>query len=98
MTIGALAKKFGLEVTRDGYDKIIRGARGYLYIDSGEVCAMWIDAPISLESLKNLGTKMWWGDFTPGGRERDAKVVGIPAENYARAIRLIGCKKKESHP
>jgi hypothetical protein len=99
MTIAALAKKFHLEVTRDGYDKIIQGARGYLYIDAGEVCAMWINANIDIGQLKNLGQVIWVGDLTlepraGAGRLRDAKVTGIPAENYARAIHLIGASGK----
>lgn len=107
MTIAALAKKFGLEVTRDGYDKIIQGARGYLYIDSGEVCAMWINAHIGIDQLKSLGGKIWVGDATvhaaPGNKQqllRDAKVIGILPENYARAIHLIGAtgKKKGAKP
>ena len=95
MTIEALAKQFRLRAVRDGYDKIIQGERGYLYIDAGEVCAMWVNALISLEALAGLGAKVWVGDPSEGARGRDAKVTGIPPENYKRAIRLVGAGKEE---
>jgi hypothetical protein len=97
MTLDALARKFHLKVTRDERnDKIIQGWRGHLYVDAGKLCAMWLDAHISMDKVKDLGTKVWVGDFTLDARRRrlrDAKVTGIPPENYLRALRLTGCRR-----
>jgi hypothetical protein len=100
MTIETLAEKYRLKITRDECnDKIIAGSRGQLYCDAGSVCAMWLNAPISLEKLRQLGGKLWAGDGESDGRRyprrvRDAKITGIPVENIPRAIRLTGTRIK----
>jgi hypothetical protein len=101
MTIETLAEKFRLKITRDECnDKIIEGRHGHLYVDAGQICAMWLDAPITLESLRKLNCRrIWVGDFSlEGGRRqrrlRDGKAVDIPHEQIPLAIRLTGVKRK----
>ena len=99
MTIETFAEKFRLKMTRDECnDKIIQGKRGQLYIDDGQLCAVWLDArPMLRATLEPLGGKLWIGDKSPNAQGRwvqDAKIIGIRPERYALAIRLVGAKYK----
>jgi hypothetical protein len=99
MTIETFAEKFRLKITRDECnDKIIQGRRGQLYVDAGQLCAMWLDAPYIKESrLKELGGHLWTGDIShnaAGRMVRDAKVTGIAPEHHRLAIRLVSTRPK----
>lgn len=105
MTIDHLAEKHRLKVTRDECnDKIIQGKRGHLYVDNGQLCAMWLEAHVSALKLAPLGGRQWVGDYeldtsrSHNRRLRDAKVVGIPKDKIALAIRLTGCRVKREIP
>jgi len=96
MTIETLAEKHRLKITRDECnDKVIEGSRGQLYVDAGQVCAIWLNAHVNEKKLAGLGAKIWVGDYALDARRRrlrDAKVTGIPPEQIARAIRLTGTR------
>src|SRR5215469_14375044 len=93
MMIQQFAEKHKLRTSRDECgDLIVRGKRGHLYIDGGDVCAMWTDVPpMNRSRLEKLGGKVWQGDISRGAngqRLQDAWVRGIRPEAYKLAIRL----------
>jgi hypothetical protein len=101
VTLDALAEKHRLKVTRDECnDKIIQGRKGHLYMDGHKLCAMWLEARVSAQTLAPLGGRQWVGDYELVARKRgnqrlrDAKVVGITADKVGLAIRLTGAKIK----
>ena len=61
MTIQHFAEKHKLKTSRNECgDLIIRGKRGHLYVDAGEICAMWTDAPpMNKSRLATLGGTLW---------------------------------------
>lgn len=105
MTIETFAEIYRLKITRDECnDKIIQGRRGgkpysaHLYMDAGQLCAAWLDAPYIREGrLKQLGGKLWIGDVDRSTTPWifDAKVTGIAPEAYRLAIRLARVKSKQ---
>ena len=97
--IERFAQKHKLKTTRDECGEvIIRGKRGHLHVDGGELCAMWTDAPPMKRSrLAELGGTVWQGDISRGDKGRrvqDAWVRGIRPEAYKLAIRLVGAKQR----
>jgi hypothetical protein len=101
MTIQRLAEEHKLKISRDECGEVIvAGKRGHLYIDGGELCAMWTDArPMNQSRLANLGGTLWQGDIgrdANGRRVQDAWVRGIRPESYKLAIRLVGAKSRRT--
>ena len=99
MTIETLAEKFRLKIARDECgDKIIQGRRGHIYVNAGQVCAMWLNTrPILKPRLTPLGGRLWLGDISlneHGKRVQDIWVKNVPPERIALLIRLTGCKHK----
>ena len=98
MTIDTFAEKFRLKITRDECgDRIIEGRRGHIYVDAGQVCAMWLNTtPILKTRLMPLGGKLWMGDVSllHGKRVQDIWIKDIRPEQIRLLIRLPGCKKK----
>jgi len=97
--IQQFAEKYKLKISRDECgDSIIRGKRGHLYVEGGEICAMFTDAsPMNRSRLETLGGRVWQGDISRGAngrRVQDAAVRGIPPEGYRLAIRLVGAKPR----
>jgi hypothetical protein len=97
--IEQFAEKHKLKTSRDECgDVIIRGKRGHLYTDRGELCAMWTDAPAMNRSrLEQLGGRVWQGDIDRGAngrRVQDAWVRGIRPDVYKLAVRLVGVKPR----
>ena len=99
MNMEFFATQQDLKVTRDGCgDSIIRGKRSHLFMDAGELCAMWTDAPAMRASrLAALGGRWWQGDISfdgTGRRVQDAWVRGMSRDKIGDAIRLVGAKRK----
>jgi hypothetical protein len=99
MMIQQFAEKHKMKTSRDECgDLIIRGKRGHLYVDEGELCAIWPDAPpMKQPRLADLGREMWQGDIGRGAhgrRVQDAWVRGISRDKIPDAIRLVGAKRK----
>ena len=99
MTIQSFADRHRLKTSRDECgDLIVRGKRGHLYSDGGEICAMWTDAPPMKPSrLATLGGRLWQGDIGRGAngrRVQDAWVRGIQPEAYKLAIGLVCAKHR----
>ena len=66
MTIKRFADKYKLKISRDDCgDAVIRGKHGHIYVDTGMVCAMWVDAaPMNKSRLVKLGGTFWQGDIS----------------------------------
>jgi hypothetical protein len=99
MTIKQFAERYNLKTSRDECgDAIIRGRLGHLYVDDGQLCAMWTDArPMSRFRLAALGGRPRQGDKTPvanGKYVQDTWVRGIDPEAYRQAIALVGAKER----
>ena len=99
MTIQQFAEKYRLKNSREQCGElIVRGKHGHLYVDGGDLCAIWTDAPPMKQSrLADLGRTMWQGDISRGAhgrRVQDAWVRGIPTEAHKLAIRLVGAKPR----
>jgi hypothetical protein len=97
--IDQFARIHKLKTSRDDCGEVIvRGKRGHLYIDGGELCAMWTDAtPMNASRLESLGGRFWQGDIGRGAngrRVQDAWVRGIKPQAYKLAIRMIGAKAR----
>ena len=99
--IQQFAEKHKLKTSRDECgDLIIRGKRGHLYDDAGELCAMWTDAPPMKQArLAELGGVFWQGEVgrsSKGRRVQDAWVRGIKPEAYKLAIRMVAAKPRHA--
>ena len=97
--IQQFAEKYKLKISRDECgDSIIRGKRGHLYVEGGEICAMFTDAsPMNRSRLETLGGRVWQGDISRGAngrRVQDAWVRGISPDAFKLAIRLVGAKPR----
>jgi hypothetical protein len=101
MTIQRFAEEHKLRISRDECgDVIVRGKRGQLYVEGGQLCAMWTDAPpMKWSRLAELGGTVWHGDIGRGAKGRrvqDAWVRGIRPEAYRLAIRMVGAKQRRA--
>jgi hypothetical protein len=97
MTIQEFAEVYRLKVARDECnDPIIRGRRGHLYVDAGQVCLMILDGrPIKSSRLAELGGRMWQGSICPNPRVQDCFVKGISPDKVALALRFVGAKRRK---
>lgn len=99
MTLQRFALDNRLKITTDElYDPIIQGKVGQIFVDAGEVCAQWLDAPRMLPSrLKQIGGKLWIGDLSPNAKGKmvqDVKIDYIPASGYRLAITMAKARAK----